>query len=164
MKEYKFTFNGGGASPKSKGFWLKVLIMALAIFITSLLFSIVKANPLSAFVAAVVISLLNNSLRPLLAMISLPLIIFSFGLFYIVINAIIVLLASWLIPGFEVNGLFNAILFSIIVTLLSYLIELPTKYRRIQDSEDDSDDDKGSNVFTSYEDVTPEKDNEKTEE
>ncbi|MDR0789294.1 MAG: phage holin family protein [Bacteroidales bacterium] len=152
MKEYKVNFNSGNFSPKQKSFWTKVLIMALAIFITSLLFSIAEANPLSAVAAAIMISVLNAFLRPILTMVSLPLIVMSLGLFYLVINALIILMTSAIIPGFSVNGFGDAILFSIIVTLISYVLEMPAKYRRQKKELEPKDETK----FTSYEDVTEE--------
>lgn len=138
-------------------FWTKVLVMALAIFITSLLFDIADVHsPLSAIVAAVVISLLNAFLRPLLLLISVPLIVMSLGLFSLVINALIILLTSYLVKGFHVDGLWDAILFSIIVTIISFLLDLPQRIRKTREMFAEKEDEKEDEGFTDYEDVTEE--------
>ena len=138
-------------------FWTKVLVMALAIFITSLLFDIADVHsPLSAIVAAIVISLLNAFLRPLLLLISVPLIVMSLGLFSLVINALIILLTSYLVKGFHVDGLWDAILFSIIVTIISFLLDLPQRIRKTREMFAEKEDEKEDEGFTDYEDVTEE--------
>src|SRR5574344_1718219 len=121
--------NLSGDQPKitSKRFSIKVLMMAIAILITCFLFpSIVKVDSvLSALLASCVISILNSFLKPILTWLSVPLMIFSLGLFSLVINAIIVLIASHFLSGFHVFGFGSAVLFSIIVTFLSFLLDLP---------------------------------------
>jgi putative membrane protein len=152
MKEYKVNFNNGGYSPKQKRFWTKVLIMAVAIWLTCIMFPVANGTLLGALVAAIVISLLNAFVRPALTIISLPLIIGSFGLFYLLINALIVLLTAWLIPSFSVNGFGGAILFIIIVNIISWLLELMSRLNRKtveQKQEQESE-------FTNYEDITDE--------
>jgi putative membrane protein len=158
MKGFKINFNGSNFSLTSARFWTKILVMTIAIFLTSYMFSIAKvSNPLSALGAAIVISLLNAFLRPILTLVSMPLIMASFGLFFLVINAFIVLLTSAIIPGFDVKGFWDAMLFSIIVTLISYLLELPIKRRGYRKT---LEEDKEKEEFTSYEDVTDEENQE----
>ncbi len=88
-------------------------------------------------------------------LISAPLILMSLGLFQLVINAVIVLLTSHLVKGFHVDGLMDAVLFSIVVTLISFLLDLPQRVKRIKDSisfeeKEETDDKEG---FTDYEEV-----------
>lgn len=157
MKIVKININSGYPSPMKGSFWTKVLVMALAIFITSLLFDIADVHsPLSAIVAAVVISLLNAFLRPLLLLISVPLIVMSLGLFSLVINAMIILLTSHLVKGFHVDGLWDAILFSIVVTIISFLLDLPQRIRKTREMFAEKEDEKEDEGFTDYEDVTEE--------
>ena len=104
--------------------FLKILLTALAvILIASFLPGItVGENYLTAIVVAVVISLLNMFVRPLLIFFTLPATIVSFGLFLFVINAIIILLAGKIVNGFHVSGFFSAFIFSILLSLFrSYL-------------------------------------------
>ena len=132
MKVFKINLGSDNPSPLSGRFWTKALVMALAIFICSLLFKFVDiSSPLAAVVAALVISLLNAFIKPLLTLISAPLILMSFGLFQLIINAVIVLLTSHLVKGFHVGGLLDAVLFSIVVTFISFLLDLPIKIRSL---------------------------------
>lgn len=120
--------------PFSKDFWVRMLIMTIAIWIISATSLVRVENPLYALIAAIIISLLNSFIRPLLSWISLPLIIGTFGIFIFVINAIIVLITSALLkPGFQVIGFWNAFFFSIIVTFLSFLMNIPRKIKRVSD-------------------------------
>lgn len=156
-------------NPGSKEFWLKILIMTIAICIVSATSMCHVENPLFALLAALIISLLNAFLKPLISLISMPLVVFSFGLFMLVINAIIVMFTSFLLkPGFEVSGFWNAFWFSIIVTILSFLMELPNKLKKVSNNifphndeqineQEKHDDEK----FTDYEDVTNEDTNKK---
>ncbi len=120
--------------PFSKDFWVRMLIMTIVIWIISATSLVKVQNPLYALIAAIIISLLNSFIRPLLSWISLPLIIGTFGIFIFVINAIIVLITSELLkPGFQVVGFWNAFFFSIIVTFLSFLMNIPRKIKRVSD-------------------------------
>lgn len=120
----------------SKEFWVKIVIMTIAIWITSFT-GLVEHNdgPLYALLAAVIISILNAFLRPLLSLISMPLMIASFGIFMLVINALIILLTSFLLdPHFIIQGFGNAFFFSIVVTFLTFLMNLPRKIRKLQNN------------------------------
>jgi putative membrane protein len=77
---------------------------------------------LSLFLAAVIVGLANAILRPLLILFTLPLVIISLGLFVIVINALLLYIASWLVSGFEVRGFWWAVLGSLMISLVSFLL------------------------------------------
>ena len=68
---------------------------------------------------ALVIAFLNAVVKPILLILTLPATILSFGLFYFVINAIIVLIADWAVDGFDVDGFWWALGFSLIVSLIN---------------------------------------------
>ena len=104
--------------------FFKILLTALAVIVlSSFLPGIdVGSNYLTAFLVALVISLLNMFVRPLLIFFTLPATIVSFGLFLFVINAVIVLLAGRLVDGFYVSGFWTALIFGILLSLFrSYL-------------------------------------------
>ena len=104
--------------------FFKILLTALAVIVlASFLPGIdVGNNYLTALVVAVVISLLNMFVRPLLIFFTLPATLVTFGLFLFVINAFIILLAGRLVDGFYVSGFTTALLFSILLSLFrSYL-------------------------------------------
>lgn len=119
----------------SKDFWIKICIMTIAIWLVSLT-SLAHVNgPQYALLAAIIMSLLNAFLRPVLSFFSLPLIVSTFGIFMLIINAIIIMLTSYLLtPYFQVHGFWNAFFFSIIVTLLSFLMDLPRKIKKGADN------------------------------
>lgn len=146
------------------GFLAQVVVMTLAVILaTRILPGVHIDSLLAAIFTAVVIALLNNFIRPILIVITLPFTIFSMGLFLFIINALIIWMAAGLVPQFHVNGFGNALLFSLLLTALNYLLELPNKLmRRPQYQESDSQkcdvhvdtDDEG---FTEYEEVDDEK-------
>jgi putative membrane protein len=76
----------------------------------------------TAITVAIVLGLLNFFVKPILLLFTFPLTILTLGLFYFVINAIIILLCDHFVDGFEVNGFFTALLFSIILSLSQSLV------------------------------------------
>ena len=81
----------------------------------------------SAIILAIVLSLLNAFVKPFLVLLTLPITIVSLGLFLLVINAIIILLADKLVDGFDVAGFWSALLFSILLSIITSLINASDK-------------------------------------
>lgn len=154
-------FSGDNPSILSSRFWVKTLLMAISIFITCYLFSFAQVDGvIDALLAAILISLLNASLKPILVLLSMPLMVTTLGLFNLVINAIIILLTSYFLKGFEVNGFWDAILFSIIITTMSFILDLILKLYQAKKQVEDSfkannkDNTEEKVEETDYEDVT----------
>jgi len=104
-------------------FLVRLIISTLAVLVTSyLLPGIYIESFLTAVIVALVLGFLNSIVKPLLILFSLPAIIFSFGLFLIVINTLIILLADKLIEGFKVNGFGRALLFGIVLWLVTSIL------------------------------------------
>jgi putative membrane protein len=80
-------------------------------------------NFLAALIAALTLGIINTGLKPINVILTLPATIISLGLFYFVINAFMVLIAAWLVPGFAVAGFFSALLFSFVFTLIKLALE-----------------------------------------
>lgn len=100
-------------------FLLRLLLSALAVvLLAKILPGVEVASYWIAIVVALVLSLLNFIVKPLLIILTLPVTILTLGLFLLIINAVIILLADGLIDGFEVNGLWWALLFSLLLSLL----------------------------------------------
>lgn len=96
---------------------LKILLSSVAVIALSyLLGGVTVTNFTAAIYVAIVIGLLRAIVRPILVVLTFPITVVTLGLFLFVINAIIVFMASSLIDGFEVNGLFTAIIFSLLLT------------------------------------------------
>ena len=79
---------------------------------------------LSAFFTAALLGILNAFFRPILLILTLPINILTMGLFTFVINAILLLMASGVIPGFEVAGFWAALLGSIIISVISWILNM----------------------------------------
>jgi putative membrane protein len=73
----------------------------------------------AAVVAAIVLGILNSILKPILIILTLPVTIMTLGLFTVVINTAMVLLAASIVPGFAVNGFWTALIFSIVLALVN---------------------------------------------
>ncbi len=99
---------------------LNWLLSALAIVLTSYLLPGVRVNTFgTALIAAVVLGILNAVIRPLLLLLTLPVNVLTLGLFTLVVNAVVVLLATRLVPGFQVDGWLAAIIFAIILSIIN---------------------------------------------
>ena len=97
------------------------LLSALAIMVAAyLLPGVHLAGFFPALVAAVVIGLVNTFIKPVLIILTLPINILTLGLFTLVINALLIMLASALVPGFTVDGFGWAILFSIVLFFVNW--------------------------------------------
>lgn len=101
-------------------FLIRLLVSALAAMVTAYLLPGVKIdNFRSALILALVLAILNLLVKPVLILLTLPVTIITLGLFLLVINAIIILIASNLVKGFRVDGFIWALLFSLVLTLVS---------------------------------------------
>ena len=103
-------------------FIVKLILYSVAILITSYLLPGVHIDSFgSAFILAALLALLNITLKPLLIILTIPFTIFTLGLFLLVINAVIILIADSIIPGTQIDGFWWALLFSLIVSILNAL-------------------------------------------
>ncbi|NAY92274.1 phage holin family protein [Muricauda sp. JGD-17] len=98
---------------------LRLLLNALAVIILSYLLPGVGVDSMvTAILVALVLSLLNFLVKPILIVLTLPITIITLGLFLLVINAIIILIAAHFIQGFEVSSVWWAIIFSLLLSFL----------------------------------------------
>lgn len=74
------------------------------------------------FIAGFLLAVINTIIKPLVVILSLPAILFSLGLFMIVINGLMVLLVSWLYPPLQVNNFGAAMLAGMVIGLVNYLV------------------------------------------
>jgi putative membrane protein len=102
---------------------IKLLLNAVAVFVLAhVLHGVTVDSYLVAIIVAVVISVLNTVVKPLLVILTLPITILTLGLFLLIINASIILLADKLIDGFCVDGLWIALLFSLLLSVLRSIL------------------------------------------
>lgn len=109
------------------GFILKILITGLAVLLGAYLLPGVHVSSFGvALLVAFVLSFLNTLVKPVLVILTIPVTILTLGLFLLVINAIIILFADGLIRDFVVDGFWWALLFSIVLSLLTGLADTIT--------------------------------------
>ncbi len=105
------------------GLMLRWLVLTVAILITSYLIEgIVVSGFFTAIFAAAVLGILNAFFRPIAIILTLPINIISLGLFTFVINAIMIKMASSIIPGFTVHGFWAAVLGALLVSIISWVL------------------------------------------
>ncbi|MEO6283698.1 MAG: phage holin family protein [Dyadobacter sp.] len=102
---------------------LRLVISTLAVLVAAhLVPGVVVASTSTAIIVAIVLGLLNTFLKPVLQILALPITILTLGLFYFVVNVFIIYLASSLIDGFSVNGFIPALLFGLVVSVVSAIL------------------------------------------
>jgi putative membrane protein len=102
---------------------LNWLVTTAAILISAYLLPGVAVRSLTAAViTALVLGLINAIVRPILIVLTLPLTIVTLGLFIFVLNALLVLLTSAIVPGFEVRSFGWALLFSLLFSIVSFVL------------------------------------------
>jgi putative membrane protein len=121
-----------------QNWFVRVLVSSLAVFITAyLLPHVFVANVATAIMIAILLSFLNTFLKPILIILTLPVTILSMGLFLLVINAGIILMADYLLEEFKVDGFIWALVFSLILSLVNSFLEQLLGTNKQQDDERD---------------------------
>lgn len=96
------------------------ICFALALIFTAWLIPGIEISSIwAAMLACVIIALINAFVKPIIQIITLPINILTIGIFSLVINALLFMLAGWITPGIEVEGFLSALLGSIVFSLLS---------------------------------------------
>jgi len=84
-------------------------------------------NWVTVLLVAIFLGIVNTILKPILVILTLPITLLTLGLFTLVINAVLVLLVSALVPGFHVEGFIAALLFSIVLSVVSSVVRMFVK-------------------------------------
>lgn len=104
------------------GLLLRLLITAIAAyFAAKFIPGITISDMKTAIIVALVLAILNTFLKPILVLLTIPITIITLGLFLLVINIIIIYLAAYLIPGFEVSGILAALIFSLVLAVIGMI-------------------------------------------
>ena len=106
------------------------ILNAIALWLVAALVSGVQVqDPLHAFIAAVVLGLVNALVKPLLVILTLPITVLTLGLFLLVINALLFWGVGSLLPGFHVDGFWWAMLGALVYSVLTWALSalLPSK-------------------------------------
>lgn len=103
------------------GFLLRAAISALGLWVASqLLDGLHFTTPSKLLLAAVLLGVVNAFVRPLMFILTLPITIVTLGLFLLVLNAGMVALVAWLVPGFTISSFWTAVAAAVIVGLVSW--------------------------------------------
>ena len=103
------------------GFLLRAAISALGLWVASQIFGGLHfSSPSKLAVAAILLGIVNAVVRPLAFVLTLPLTVLTLGLFLLVLNAAMVGLVAWIVPGFTISGFWTAVGASLIVSLVSW--------------------------------------------
>lgn len=105
-----------------KGFWLRWLINTIAVAVAAHLPGIHYTGLPALGLAALLLGVVNAIVRPLLLLLSLPLIIVTLGLFIFVVNGFSLWLVSVLVPGFEVHSFGSALLGALVISVVSWAL------------------------------------------
>lgn len=113
------------------GFIIKVLVTGLAVWVAAYVLPGVhlENDAKTIIIVALVLALLNAIVKPILVILTIPVTIVTLGLFLLVINALMVVWTSKLVDGFKVDGWITALLFSLIVSVVSSILHSIAKDR-----------------------------------
>ncbi len=102
---------------------IKLLINAIAVLVLAeILNGVTIQNYTTAVCVALVLAVLNLFVKPILVILTLPITVFTLGLFLLVVNAFIILLADHLISDFSVSSFWSAIVFSVLLSVLQSVL------------------------------------------
>ncbi len=107
---------------------LRWLVLALAVWAAATIVpGIHYDNWQSILIAALVLGVLNAFVKPVLRILSLPVIFLTLGFFLLVINALVLLLTAWLVRGFHVSGFWPAVGGSVVISIVSFFLGSPER-------------------------------------
>lgn len=100
------------------------ILAAIAIGIAAYLIPGVTVTPLGAVVLAVVLGVINTFIKPVISLLTLPITILTLGIFSLIVNALLIMLAGAIVPGFMVAGFWAAFLFAFLLMLVNAFFHL----------------------------------------
>ncbi|MEL6535097.1 MAG: phage holin family protein [Bacteroidota bacterium] len=102
-------------------FLIRLLLMTLSVYIAAYIFGrhVEVDGIFAALVFSLILAFFNVTLKPLLIILTIPATVLTLGFFLLVINALVVLAADYFVSGFYVNGFWWALLFSLVISVLS---------------------------------------------
>jgi len=110
------------------GLLIKLVVATIAVFVSTYIVPGVGVDGLlTAFIVAIVLGVINAFVKPILTLLTLPLTIVTLGLFAFVLNALLIMLVGYLVPGFTVDGFLWALIFGIVMSLVSAFLSMLIK-------------------------------------
>jgi len=121
-----------------KNILLRWIIQMIAVWVaTAIVPGVSYDNAQSLLIAALVLSILNILVKPVMQVISIPFIIMTFGLFLLVINALLIRMTAWLVNGFHVSGFWSAVGASLVISIVSMFFGYNRLKKRVVAPDDD---------------------------
>jgi putative membrane protein len=105
------------------GIIVRILVNAVALYATTFVPGITwKGDLIRLVIAGAILGLFNLIVRPLAMLLSIPLLVVTLGLFYFILNGILLWLAQFVLPGYAVSGLVAGILGALVMTVVNWVI------------------------------------------
>jgi len=107
-----------------------IIVRTLAVLVTSYLTKVgvpvvfALSTGWTALLVALVLAVINHTIKPIIVLVSLPITLFTLGLFSFVINGLMILLASKIVTGFEIPSLFMAIWFAMVMSVVNWVLHV----------------------------------------
>ena len=111
---------------RMRGFAIRWVSNVLALFVAAWILSGVSYGDQwwTLFIAAAVFTLVNSWVKPILTLLSIPFIVVTLGIFYFLINVLMLYLTDWIVPDFEIKTFWWAVLAAIIVSIVNGLLNM----------------------------------------
>ncbi len=104
------------------GMFTRWMLTAVAVWASTLIRGVYFDDAISLLVAAMILGVLNTLVKPILVMVALPLVLLTLGFMMFVINALLLILTSTLVPGFHVEGFWPALGASLIISVVTLIL------------------------------------------
>ena len=105
-------------------FFIKLVLSTLSVLVASYVLPGAQVDGFfSAFIVALILAVFSATLKPLLIILTIPVTVFTLGFFLLVINALMIILADYFVPGFLVDGFWWALAFGIILAIVNGIFE-----------------------------------------
>ncbi len=110
---------------------IQLIVQAIAVFLSAyILPGVTLDGYMTALLVAIGLGLLNAIVKPIIVILTLPINILTLGLFTFVINALMILLVDNFVAGFSVGGFVNALLFSLVLSVISGILHALTSQKQ----------------------------------
>src|SRR6202167_1296584 len=106
-----------------EGFLIRAVVVGIGLWLASkIVGGIAFSSTGTLIAAALLLGIVNAFVRPIIIILTLPLTLLTLGLFLLVINALMIMLVAWFLPGFLVAGFWSAVFAAIVVSLTSWVM------------------------------------------
>src|SRR3984957_12782225 len=105
-----------------EGFLIRAAVVAVGLWLASKMGLVAFNSTGTLIAAALLLGVVNAFVRPIIIILTLPITLLTLGLFLLVINALMIMLVAWLVPGFLVAGFWSAVFAAIVVSLTSWVM------------------------------------------